>query len=44
MGRHGLKDRLKGDRGKLLFEVCVMQEDEVIGEGLHRRIIIKGAG
>lgn len=35
---------LEADRTKLLFEVCVMQEDKVIGEGLHRRTIIKVAG
>jgi predicted thioesterase len=35
---------LEADRCKLLFEVCVMQEDKVIGEGLHRRTILKGTG
>jgi predicted thioesterase len=35
---------LEADRTKLLFEVCVMQEDKVIEEGLHRRTIIKVAG
>jgi hypothetical protein len=43
-GRHGLKDKLKGDRGKLLFEVCIMEEDKVIGEELHQRTHIKVAG
>jgi len=35
---------LEADGRKLLFEVCVMQEDKVIGEGFHRRTIIKVAG
>jgi len=26
------------------FIVCAMQEDKVIGEGLHRKTIIKVAG
>jgi hypothetical protein len=43
-GRHGLKDKLKGDRGKLLFEVCIMEEDKVIGEKLYQRTHIKVAG
>jgi predicted thioesterase len=29
---------------RLLFEVCVMQENKVIGEGLHQRTILKVAG
>jgi len=43
-GRHGLENRLKGNGGKLLFEVCVMKEDKVIGEELHQRTIIEVAG
>jgi predicted thioesterase len=36
--------RLEADGRKLLFEVCVMQEDRVIGKGLRRRTILKGTG
>jgi predicted thioesterase len=43
-GRHGLENRLKGNEGKLLFEVCIMQEDKVIGEELHQRTIIEVVG
>jgi predicted thioesterase len=35
---------LKADGRKLLFEMCVMQEDKVVEEGLHRKTIIQGAG
>ena len=34
----------EADGRKLLFEVCVIQGDKVIGEGLHRRPLIKVAG
>ena len=35
---------LEADGRKLLSDVCVVQDDKVIGEGVHRRIIIKVAG
>jgi fluoroacetyl-CoA thioesterase len=35
---------LEADGRKLLSDVCVMQDDKVIGEGLHLRTIVKVAG
>ena len=35
---------LEADGRKLLFKGCVMHGDNVIGEGLHWRIIIKVTG
>jgi predicted thioesterase len=37
-------NRLEADGRKRLFEECVMEEDKVIGEGLHRRTILKRTG
>jgi len=37
----GTKARAKS---KLLFEVCIMQDDKEIGQRLHRRIIHRGTG
>ena len=35
---------VEADGRKLLFEVRLLQAEKVIGEGLHRRTIIKAAG
>lgn len=35
---------LEADGRKVLFEVCVMQGDKVVGEGLRRMTIIKVVG
>ena len=38
------RKQLEADGRKLLSEMCVIQEDRVIGQSLHRRIILKGTG
>jgi len=36
--------RLEADGRKRLFGECVLQEDRVIGKGVHRRTLLTGSG